>query len=258
MGKFISQQKQDFLYEIILDDPQKRNAMSEEMALEFREVVEKIREDRSIRLLVIRGRGKCFSAGGDLDMLEKKAEFSKEENKKIMLNFYRAFLSLRSLPFASLAAINGHAIGAGLCFSLACDWRYAHKDAKLGATFLKLALHPGMAATYYLPRLVGQAKASELLMSARIISAEEAEKIGLVNKCLSEEHFESEISNLYSELLQTGPQASIQLKESLSLSHNLSLEECIEREAAMQAENYASKEFLEGVKATKEKRKANF
>src|SRR3990170_7604312 len=103
-----------------------------------------------------------------------------------MREFYGLFLSVRDLPCPSVAAIHGAAIGAGLCVALACDLRVAARDAKLGLNFTRLGIHPGMGATWTLPRLVGAAHAADLLLSGRSLDGDEALRIGLVNRAVPE------------------------------------------------------------------------
>lgn len=244
--------------QLTLSDPATRNAMSEEMALQFEDSVKKLRDNKLVRAVVLRGEGVSFSGGGHLDMLFNKTKISPEENKKLMMLFYRQFLSIVDLAVPTIAAINGHAVGAGLCLSLACDIRIACSEAKLGLNFVRIGLHPGMGATYFLEKIIGPAKATELLYCGRIITALEGEKIGLVNSCWSLDKFDAAVIETAQAISSSGPQAIRALKESLRVSRLRSLAECLEREAECQSKDYASAEFLEGITAAKEKREAKF
>ena len=142
--------------------------------------------------MVLTGAGRAFSAGGDLAMIEARAAAGAANGPRGrgairdgMRAFYQLFLSVRDLPCPTLAAINGAAIGAGLCVALACDLRIASREAKLGLNFTQLGLHPGMGATWTLPRLVGPARAAELLFSSRVFTGAEAATIGLVNRAVA-------------------------------------------------------------------------
>ena len=104
-------------------------------------------------------------------------------------DFYTRYLAIRRAPIPTIAAMNGHAIGAGLCFALACDIRIAVADAKMGMTFTKLGIHPGMGATYFLPRLTGTAKACELFFTGRVFDAAEALRLGIVNRVVRARRF---------------------------------------------------------------------
>ncbi len=243
---------------LVLNDAEKRNAMSTRMAEEFVAQVTLLREDKSIRVVILRGAGKAFSGGGDLDMLFEKIKITPPENKRLMELFYDQFLSIRTLEVPVIAALNGHAIGAGLCLACACDLRIATQSAKLGLNFVHLGLHPGMGATYFIPRLVGPAKAAELLYCGKIITAEEAKQIGLVNQVVSDGEFETCVSEVARTIATAGPQAVRELKKSLQLSSQLALEDCLRREASCQALDYAGAEFKEGIQAAKEKRSPRF
>lgn len=243
---------------LTLNDPENRNAMSVAMADEFSHVVHTLKNDRLVRAVVITGAGKAFSAGGHLDMLFEKTKISREENVKGMLQFYKAFLSVSELRVPTIAAINGHAMGAGLCLALGCDLRIAVSEAKLGLNFVKLGLHPGMGVTYTLKRIVGVARATELLYTGAILTGTEAQSVGLVNRAAPPEQFHHIVESFVTSVLEGGPESIRQLKETLKHSENRSLNEALEREARCQAENYASQEFLEGVSAAREKRKPSF
>ena len=235
--------------QISLSDPEARNAMSIEMSGEFRQAIEELRKDPP-RVLTITGDGSTFSAGGDLQMLEDKISRSDVENRRDMLDFYDSFLFLQELPCPVIAKINGHAIGAGLCMSLACDIRYTVDKAKLGLNFVKLGLHPGMGATYFLPRLVGPARAAELLFSGKIITGDKAANYGLVNESFqSVEELDSACDELIADITDSGELACTQLKQSLALSPTLSLGKALLGEANAQTENFKSEEYNQKLQA---------
>ena len=244
--------------QLLLNDPESRNAMSPEMAAEFESAVTDLKARLDLKLVVLRGAGRAFSAGGHLDMLEAKCQIKPEENKKGMLKFYRQFLSIAELEVPVLAALNGHAVGAGLCVALACDFRIASAAAKLGLNFVRLGLHPGMGVTHFLPRLVGPARASELLAAGRIVPAEEGFQLGIVNAVVAADEFDAEVERWIDDILAGGPLTLRQLKQTLRDSLGRSLEENLQREAECQAENYAGAEFREGISAAKEKRPPKF
>lgn len=118
--------------------------------------------------MVLTGEGRAFSAGGDLAWLRERASSDPRDNVDTMLAFYDRFLCLRSLPVPIIAAINGPAVGAGLCLTLACDLRVAARSAKLGFTFVHLGLHPGMGCTHFLPKIAGPQTAARLLLSGAL------------------------------------------------------------------------------------------
>lgn len=242
---------------ITLNDEANLNAMSEEMAKDFSAVVADLKAKKNTRVVILTGAGKAFSAGGHLAMLEAKRALGGEENRAQMLTFYDSFLSILDLHVPLIAALHGAAVGAGLCLACACDIRIATKDAKLGFTFLKLGLHPGMGGTYFVPRIVGPSIATELLVSGRIISADEALRIGLVSKVCEKDSLMSEAEALAKEILSCGPKATAQLLETMR-GDTAHLEAALAREAICQSVNYAGAEFAEGLAAVKEKRSPNF
>jgi enoyl-CoA hydratase len=239
---------------IWLNQPESLNAMSEQMAIDFRCLVNKLAEKKtSYRALIISGKGKAFSAGGDLEMLEKKTALDQQENQRRMEEFYASFLSILDLNIPLIAAINGAAVGAGLCLASACDIRVCSENAKLGFTFVKLGLHPGMGGTYFLPRVVGDAMARELMLTGRIIDASEAQRIGLVSQVHAPDQLQENAVKVAQEVATNGPLAVTQVIATLRKDRD-ALESSLRHEAVCQSENYASADFKEGIRAVREKR----
>lgn len=243
---------------ITLNDPERLNAMSLSMATEFRKAVSELaRRKDLLRAIILTGSGRAFSAGGDLEMLKAKQTKTPEVNKKEMLEFYHSFLGILDLDVPLIAALNGAAIGAGLCVAAACDIRLATAESKLGFTFTRLGLHPGMGATYFVPRVIGDARARELLLTGKVISASEALNIGLISKIVASEKLAEETGLIVQELLKCGPEASRQLVVSLR-GPKAELAAALDREAECQSVNYAGAEFKEGLQAVAEKREAKW
>jgi enoyl-CoA hydratase/carnithine racemase len=242
---------------LTLNDEANLNAMSDEMAREFSAAVGALKGAHNLRAVIITGAGKAFSAGGHLSMLESKRTKSKEENRKGMLEFYGSFLCMRELNVPLIAAINGAAVGAGLCVACACDFRVASDTTKLGFTFLKLGLHPGMGATYFVPRIVGASVATELLVTGRVISADEALRIGMLSRVVPSGEVMKAARSIVEEILACGPEAMSQLLQTMRGEPG-ALAQALEREAECQSINYAGAEFAEGICAIKEKRSPNF
>jgi len=178
---------------ITLNRPEKLNAYIPEMGAEVVAAFEDARRDPEVRVVILTGAGRGFCAGVDLEHL--KASYAQaaqaaqsgggsgEGPKLGEEDFLRKLpLELRDYPKPIIVAINGHAIGVGITMALPCDIRIAADTAKIGLTFAKLGILPGLGATHLLPRLVGMAKAQELVLTAKVILAPEAESIGLVNK----------------------------------------------------------------------------
>ena len=165
-----------------------------------------------------------------------------------MLDFYDSFLGILRLDVPVIAAINGHAVGAGLCVACACDVRIASESAKFGFTFVKLGLHPGMGATFSVPRVVGTSAATELLLTGRIITASAALRIGLCSEVFKESELLSEALKIAEEISANGRESVRQLVRSLR-EPATSLAEALSRESAYQAVNYASEDFSKRIDA---------
>jgi enoyl-CoA hydratase len=251
---------------LTFDDPERLNAMTEAMGHALNDASAALRREEGLRAVVLTGAGRAFSAGGDLEMIRAKAELAagrpgepvRTENREFMGRFYRLYLSVRDIPVPTLAAIHGPAIGAGFCVALGCDIRVAATEAKLGLNFTRLGIHPGMGATWALPRLVGPALAAELLFTGRILGGEEAARIGLVNRAVPKEEVLETTLGLAREIAASGPLAVRGTKEALARSLTSSLDEQLDFEAAQQSLNYETADLAEGIRAVREKRAPRF
>lgn len=250
---------------LTLQDPERRNAMSQAMGEAFAAQVAALAAEPGLRAVVLTGAGEAFSAGGDLGMIEARARqgaerpgVARREIRDGMRGFYGLFLALRDLPCPSLAAINGHAIGAGLCVALACDLRVASREAKLGLNFTRLGLHPGMGATWTLPRLVGSARAAELLYTGRLVTGAEAAELGMVNRAVARERVLPECLELAREVAAAAPIAVAGVKRALARSAAATLEDQLHFEASEQALCFESRDVHEGLAAARERRNPRF
>jgi enoyl-CoA hydratase len=236
--------------------------MSPEMGDEIVRVVDALRRDAGVRVVVVTGAGKAFSSGGDLGMLARDAGLDPGGAGPTMggapRDFYARYLSIRQLPVPTIAAMNGHAIGAGLCFALACDIRVATAGAKMGMTFTKLGLHPGMGATFLLPRLVGTARACELFFTGRVIDASEAERLGIVNRVVPDDAFATTVRDLAAEIAAAGPLAVRMVKKSIYRGVEHSLDDMLDYESLQQSITLTTDDAREGIKAVMEKRAPSF
>lgn len=250
---------------LTFDDPDHRNAMTEAMGEAFVARITELCAGPSPRAVILTGAGRAFSAGGDLGMIETRAAegaarpgLAQREIRDTMRRFYTLFLSVRDLPCPSIAAINGHAIGAGLCVALACDLRIVAIEAKLGLNFTRLGLHPGMAATWTLPRLVGVERAAELLYTSRVLGGEEAAAIGMALRALPSDRVVAEARALAAEIAISAPLAVEGVKRALSRSLDATLEDQLSFEAHEQAGCFESHDVHEGLLAAREKRTPKF
>jgi enoyl-CoA hydratase/carnithine racemase len=242
--------------ELRLNRPEQRNAMSPAMGDEVERAVAELNGRDEVRAVVVRGNGKAFSSGGDFSLLKRCCDRTPDENRRTMRRFYESYLSILALRAPSIAAIHGHALGAGLCFALACDLRLAADTAQLGMTFVKVGLHPGMGGTHLLTRAVGPAWAAELFLTGRVMAAEQALRIGLVNAVHPAAELVRAAQALAAEIASAAPVAVAQTKA--TLRQERSLAEALDREAYCQAVDYATADMTESVAAFREKRAPAF
>ena len=239
---------------ITLHRPAERNAMTPLMGREIMRAVDEFNADDAVRVVVITGAGKGFCSGADLRTLGAEAGSGDgEEGLGGGENFYRAFLSIRDLRVPSIAAINGHAVGAGFCFSLGADLRVMHRDAKVGMTFVRLGIHPGMAATWTLPRLVGPSVAADLLYTGRLVGADEALALGIANRVAGDD-FDAVVAEMAEAFASAAPLAVRGAKETLRSSESRTIDEALSREASVQAVTFTTSDASEGIQAMREKR----
>ena len=242
---------------LVLDNPEMRNAMSDEMTASWVRAIDEIAADASVRAVVITGEGSAFCSGGNTSWIASEPDATVDSLRARMLPFYRAWLSVRKLEVPTIAAINGAAIGAGLCMALACDLRFATEGAKMGVPFVKLGMHPGMAATYLLPDVVGEAAARDLLLTGRIVQGVEAQSLGLISRVLPAEGFVDEALAVAQGIAATAPIPSKLTTLALRQRH-ASIEAALQWEAMAQPITLATEDLQEGIRAAQGKRAADF
>jgi enoyl-CoA hydratase/carnithine racemase len=243
---------------LTLDNPDQRNAMSDEMTGSWVAAVDELAGDRSLRVVVVTGRGTAFCSGGNTGWIASEPDAGVDHLRTRMIAFYRAWLSIRRLEVPTVAAVNGPAIGAGLCLALACDLRYAAASARLGAPFVRLGMNPGMAATYLLPDVVGEAHARDLLITGRTVDAAEALRIGLVSGVYDDATFLDDVLGIAAGIAATAPIASRYTTLALRGGGHRDLEAAIQWEALAQPITLATADLQEGIRAAREKQKPEF
>jgi len=229
---------------VTLHRPEKLNAYTTEMGDEVVAAFRALQGDAAVRAVILTGAGRAFCAGVDLEHLKahqaggsagKGPRLGEEE-------FLRTFpLELLAFPKPVIAAVNGPAIGVGVTMILPCDVRLAAAGAKLGLTFTKLGILPGLGSTHLLPRLVGRARALELVLSARILAAAEAERIGLVSRVVPDGALLGEARGLAAELAQARPEVLAAAKAALLYGEQHGMAEAMANERRASAELRARK-----------------
>lgn len=259
----VTLERDDKIAILTFNNPDCANALSVSMATRFAERIAEVRGISDLRVLIITGAGRHFSAGGDLEMLHSLTAGDhdperKRENTRRMREFYDRLLCVRQVQVPVIAALNGAAVGAGLCLALACDLRMVSETARLGFTFSRLGLHPGLGATYFLPRIVGSERAMYLLATGRTVGGQEAVTMGLALECRSADDLMPTTRALAQEIVVSAPLAVRQTKESLAHSFADSLDVRLAAEASAQAANYAGPDVAEGILALRERRHPRF
>jgi enoyl-CoA hydratase/carnithine racemase len=252
------EQRPDGVAVLTLDLPERRNAMTAELTAAWTETLARLEADTSVRTVVVTGEGKAFCAGGDLSWIGESPDLRVADTRDRMLPFYRAWLAIRDLSVPTIAAVNGPAIGAGLCLALACDLRYAARGAVMSAPFVGLGMHAGMAATWLLPEAVGIPVARELLLTGRRVDAEEALRIGLVNGVSESDALLDDVLAVASRIAANAPVAVRLTVAGLRSGGHSSLEAALQYEALAQPVTFATSDLTEGLAAAKQRRKPTF
>jgi enoyl-CoA hydratase/carnithine racemase len=244
---------------IKLNRPDKLNAFGGPMREEVIDALDTVGRDERVRAVIVTGEGRGFSAGGDIQNL-KQLRDSKDEKgvRGLLAQGQRITRTIRSLPKPVIAAVNGACAGAGLSFALACDIRIASDAAKFGPTFARIGLHPDWGGSWFLPKLVGTANACELVFTGAMISAHEAERIGLVNRVVAHDQLQPFVNDLAGKIAKNPPGVLRLAKESIYCSMTSDLETAFTRESDVQMECFNSEDFLEGLTAFLEKRQPEF
>ncbi len=240
---------------LTLSVPERRNAMTEELTTAWNTQLALLAADAELRCLVVTGAGSAFCSGGDLSWIEEGATTMDTASvRRRMQYFYRSWLSVRDLEVPVLAAVNGPAIGAGLCLALACDMRYAASTASFSVPFTRLGMHPGMAATYLLTEAVGVVRARELFYTGRRVGAEEAVALNLVNGVFEPDALLPEVLAIADGIAATAPIATRLTKVGLTRGTARTFQEALDWEALAQPVTMTTEDFAEGFVAVRERR----
>lgn len=257
MNSTIINHIEDHVQVITLNRPDKKNAFNREMLDAWVESLQQAQRNDDVHVIVITGAGSAFCSGGDVDGM-KMDQTPLDNKNKLWENIHRIPLALKMMDKPVIAAINGPAVGAGLDMALMADIRTMADSAKVSEGYVKVGLVPGDGGAYFLPRIVGQAKALELLWTGNMIYAEEALKIGLVNQVYPQEEFLIKTLELAKQIAY-GPQVAIRMtKRAVKYSHQMELEPALDLISSHYSIIKETADHKEGVLAFKEKRKANF
>jgi len=238
-----------------INRPEVRNVLNWETWMELEDILKRLHSEPNLRVGIITGVGdEAFVAGADLHMLKERTpqdaiNASKKANEILLF--------MESMEEVIIAAINGWALGGGCEIALACDIRIASEKARIGQTEVRVGIMPGYGGNVRLMRLIGSGRAKEMIYTGRIVSAQEAEKIGLVNRVVPHEGLMEEALALARQIAQ-GPASIHFAKQSMFQASQLPLKEALEQDSEIYGEVYKTKDFKEGVTAFLEKRKPVF
>lgn len=244
---------------ITLNRPDNRNSMTPDVLDAFGKCIDRCKNDHNVRCVVITGNGDSFCAGADFKSHPSATtERFQSPWENLRYNTYGRFLAILDLRVPVVAAMNGHAIGGGLGLALVCDIRVANETARYGANFVRLGLHPGMATTYILPRLVGLPKAAELIYTGRVISGSEAAQLGLANYAVPKADVLKKAMDLAREIATAAPLAVKWAKDSMAQNVPFEPRPAALLESHMQSRSFETKDHKEGVAALLQKRTPKF
>lgn len=227
----ISVERKDNVGFLYLNRPQVLNALSEEMRSELLHFLPQAAADEGLRVLVITGKGRAFSAGGDLNMFKDRYESYRREGSGGTFANIDLPEAFSRFPKPIVAAINGAAVGFGATMPLNCDLRIASVQAQFSFAFVRLGLTPEFGSSYFLPRLIGYGKAAELIFTARMLDAQEALQIGLVNRVVAHDDLLAEAGKTAAEIARMPAGAIRAAKQLLRHGSHSTLEQVLAYEA---------------------------
>ncbi len=244
---------------ITLNRPDRLNSFTTAMHAEVRDALAAVKNDATLRVLLLTGAGRGFCAGQDLsDRAVAPGDAPVDLGASIENNYRPLVLAIRALPLPVVCAVNGVAAGAGANLALACDIVIATKSAAFIQAFCKIGLIPDSGGTYFLPRFVGTARAMGLALLGDKLHAEDAAAWGLIWKCVEDSQFAEAVEGLLTQLAQAPTRGLAEIKRALHTSANNTLEAQLDLERDIQRELGYSADYREGVAAFLEKRPPRF
>jgi 2-(1,2-epoxy-1,2-dihydrophenyl)acetyl-CoA isomerase len=258
-NRAVLEQREDRVATLILNRPERMNALNKDLVLALNDALTRVEADQDIDVVVLAGAGRAFCAGGDLAVIGKgRQENDVTELQPILRAGMQAVLKIRTMRQPVIAAVHGAAAGAGMNIALAADIRVASEDAMFGQNFAKVGLFPDYGGTFFLPQLVGPAKAAELFYTGDMIDAAEALRLGIVNRVVPLAQLESEVRALAQKIAQ-GPAIAIRaVKRTLFGRDQEELTALLNLEVEHQMKCFSSEDCGEGIRAFFEKRAPRF
>ncbi len=240
--------------------PEVYNAMSEELMIAFQAATSALVKRTDIRVLILKGAGKAFLAGGDVGLFHARKDDPglAAAIKPMGDTLHDGIMAIRNMPFPVIAQIQGACAGAGVSVALACDFAIASDKASFNTAYTKIGLSPDGGSTWFLPRMIGIKQTTELIMLADTIDANTALQLGLVNRVVAADALETEVAALAARLGAGATRAFANAKKLLNQSFETPMRQHLDNEIALFAECVPTEDFKEGVTAFVEKRKPTF
>jgi len=253
------EKREGALLTLTLNRPDRLNALNPALGTALADAVKRAAADDSVRCVILTGAGRGFCAGGDIAVLrEVRLGQSPEALGRLLQSGIDLVLAIHDMPKPVVAAVNGIAAGGGANVALACDIRIGSELAAFAQSFAKIGLFPDFGGTWTLPRLAGTSRALELLMTGETVHAEEARRIGLLNRVAPHDTLMDEARATAEHLLAAPPMAVRGIKQALYGADRAALERALQFEAEMQRRCFAAADSAEGLNAFVEKRKPQF
>ena len=244
---------------ITLNRPEVLNAISPKTFDEIKTAIAGLTDDPQVRSILLIGKGASFSSGGDLKFLTDMTDASSVEIKENVYKYFAGGIkAVKLCPKPVVAAVRGHAVATGCELALACDFRIASETALFAETWVKLGITIPLGGLFLLPRIIGLTRATEMVMTGRRVKADEAERIGLVNRVVPDDKLEEEAMALAQELAAGPPLALAAIKDGLRRGMEGRLTDEMDFSMFNQAVLIAAADYKEGLASVKERRKANF
>ena len=252
-------EKKEAVARITLNRPKVLNAFSAQMSAELKEAVTNIAADKDTKVVVITGAGNTFMSGADITMIQDWARVSKQGgNVKEILDDFFSPTMLEELPQPVIAAVNGYALGMGCEIALGCDLRIASENTRFGQPEITLGIMTGGGGSVRLTRLIGKTKAMEMVLTGGLIDAQEAYRLGLVNRVVQIAELDAAIDEMTRKLISKGAIALRSSKASVNRALEVGLKDAIANELNLFSEIFKTEDAREGATAFLEKRKPHF
>lgn len=241
---------------VTINRPDVLNCFNFDTLNELGELAEEIHTNKDVRVVIFTGAGeKAFSAGADL---KERRTLTEQQVRRNVNKIRDVFNRIAQLPQPTIAAVNGHSFGGGFELMLACDFRISVREAKMGLTELSWAIIPGAGGTQRLPRLIGEAKAKELILTARKLTADQAYEYGILTRVVERENLMTEAEGLASDMMANGPIALQQAKYAINYGMSVDLQTALAIESKAYEITIPTKDRIEALDAFNEKRKPDF